>query len=156
MRVGRDSPEQIRRREVSRALKKINLSPEEEEAIERLSRSLVGKLLHGPISRVMACAEVEFSSVGRPGPEAVFLPGHGPLARADDLRRHADYLEFLQESVDQALRDGLGEDEAVERIDLSGWDLSILPSFRGGRLTWATGKSNVRWAYQMSKGQRGT
>jgi hypothetical protein len=35
-----------------------------------LSRSLVGKLLHGPISRVMACAEVEFSSVGRPGPEA--------------------------------------------------------------------------------------
>jgi hypothetical protein len=28
MRVGRDSPEQIRRREVSRALKKINLSPE--------------------------------------------------------------------------------------------------------------------------------
>jgi hypothetical protein len=58
--------------------------------------------------------------------------------------------------VDQALRDGLGEDEAVERIDLSGWDLSILPSFRGGRLTWATGKSNVRWAYQLAKGQRGS
>ena len=56
MRVGRDSPEQIQRSEVSRALRKINLSPEEEEAIERLSRSLVGKLLHGPISRVMACA----------------------------------------------------------------------------------------------------
>jgi cyclase len=89
-------------------------------------------------------------------PEAVFLPGHGPLARADDLRRHADYLEFLQESVEQALRDGLSEDEAVERIDLSGWDLSILPSFRGGRLTWATAKNNVRWAYQMSKGKRGS
>jgi glyoxylase-like metal-dependent hydrolase (beta-lactamase superfamily II) len=26
-------------------------------------------------------------------PEAVFLPGHGPLARAGHLRRHADYLE---------------------------------------------------------------
>jgi glyoxylase-like metal-dependent hydrolase (beta-lactamase superfamily II) len=88
-------------------------------------------------------------------PEAVFLPGHGPLARAGDLRRHADYLEFLQESVEQALRDGLSEDEAVERIDLSGWDLSILPSFHGGKLTWATAKNNVRWVYQMSKGQRG-
>ena len=54
--------------------------------------------------------------------------------------------------MEQALRDGLSEDEAVERIDLSGWDLSILPSFRGGRLTWATAKNNVRWAYQMSKG----
>ena len=57
--------------------------------------------------------------------------------------------------MEQALRDGLSEDEAVERIDLSGWDLSILPSFRGGRLSWATAKNNVRWAYQKSKGQRG-
>jgi glyoxylase-like metal-dependent hydrolase (beta-lactamase superfamily II) len=87
-------------------------------------------------------------------PEAAFLPGHGPLARAGDLRRHADYLEFLQESVEQALRDGLSEDEAVERIDLSAWDLSILPSFHGGKLTWATAKNNVRWVYQMSKGQQ--
>jgi hypothetical protein len=58
--------------------------------------------------------------------------------------------------VEQALRDGLSVDVAVERIDLSGWDLSILPFFRGGRLTWATGKNNVRWAYQMSKGKRGS
>jgi cyclase len=89
-------------------------------------------------------------------PEAVFLPGHGPLARAGDLRRHADYLEFLQESVEQALRDGLSEDEAVGRIDLSGWDLSILPSFHGGKLTWATAKNSVRWVCQISKGQRGS
>jgi len=85
-------------------------------------------------------------------PEAVFLPGHGPLARASDLRRHADYLEFLQENVEQALRDGLGEDEAVERIDLSGWDLSILPSLHGGKLIWATARNNVRWAYRLSSG----
>jgi glyoxylase-like metal-dependent hydrolase (beta-lactamase superfamily II) len=87
-------------------------------------------------------------------PEAVFLPGHGPLARADGVCRHANYLEFLQESVEQALREGLSEDEAVERIDLSGWDLSILPSLHGGTLTWATAENNVRWAYQLSKGQR--
>jgi glutamyl-tRNA reductase len=55
MRVGRDSAEQIRRREVSRVLRKVDLSPEE-EAVERMSRSLVGRLLHGPISRVMAHA----------------------------------------------------------------------------------------------------
>jgi glutamyl-tRNA reductase len=58
---GQDSVEQIRRREVSRALKRINLSPEEEEAIERLSRSLVDKLLFGPSSSVMARAEAEIS-----------------------------------------------------------------------------------------------
>lgn len=89
-------------------------------------------------------------------PEAVFLPGHGPLARAGDLRRHADYLEFLQESVEQALRDGLSEDETAERIDLSGWGLSILPSLHGGKLTWATARNNVRWAYRMSIDQRGS
>ena len=61
MRLGQDSAEQIRCHELSRALKKVDLSPEEEEVIERLSRSLVGKLLHGPISRVMASAEVELS-----------------------------------------------------------------------------------------------
>jgi glutamyl-tRNA reductase len=59
MRPRQDSAEQIRRKEVSRALKKVDLSPEEEEAVERMSRSLVGRLLHGPISRVMARAEVD-------------------------------------------------------------------------------------------------
>lgn len=55
--LGYDSAEQIRHREVSRLLKKLNLSPDEEEAIERLSYSLVARLLLGPISEVMACAE---------------------------------------------------------------------------------------------------
>ena len=88
-------------------------------------------------------------------PEAIFLPGHGPLARAHDLRRHADYLEFLQESVKRALSDGLSEDQAADRIDLSGWDLSILPSFHGGKLSWATAKNNVRWAYRILKKDKG-
>jgi hypothetical protein len=65
--LGQDSAEQIRRHEVSRALRKIDLSPEEEEVIERLSRSLVDKLLHGPISTVIARAEVGISFGGRRG-----------------------------------------------------------------------------------------
>jgi glutamyl-tRNA reductase len=70
VRVGQDSAEQIRRREVSRALRKVDLSPEvEAEAVERMSRSLVGRLLHGPISRVTARAEVEISSTDRRNPE---------------------------------------------------------------------------------------
>ena len=54
MRPGQDSAEQIRRHEVSRALKKANLSPEAVEVIGLLSRSLIGKLLDGLISEVMA------------------------------------------------------------------------------------------------------
>jgi glutamyl-tRNA reductase len=35
----------------------MDLSPEEEAALERMSRSLVNKLLHGPISELKALAE---------------------------------------------------------------------------------------------------
>jgi glutamyl-tRNA reductase len=48
-----DSVEQIRRREVSRILKMMELSAEKEEAIERFSYSLVAELFLGPISEVM-------------------------------------------------------------------------------------------------------
>jgi glyoxylase-like metal-dependent hydrolase (beta-lactamase superfamily II) len=87
-------------------------------------------------------------------PEAIFLPGHGLPARADDLRRHVDYLEFLHNSVDRAHQAGWSEREAERRIDLSEWKLSILPSFHGGKLIWATAKKNVRWVYQILKGRR--
>jgi hypothetical protein len=70
MKPGQNSVERIRRHEVSRALKKVNLSPEEEEVIDLFSRSLVGRFLHGPISEVTERAEAEFSFRGRPGPEA--------------------------------------------------------------------------------------
>jgi glutamyl-tRNA reductase len=53
----RDGAEQIRRHELSRALRKMDLSPEEEAAIERMSHSLMNKLLHGPISELKALAE---------------------------------------------------------------------------------------------------
>ena len=53
----KDGAEQIRRHELSRALKRMDLSPEEAEAVERMSYSLMNKLLHGPISELKALAE---------------------------------------------------------------------------------------------------
>ena len=53
----KDGAEQIRRHELSRALKKMDLSPEEAAAVERMSHSLTNKLLHGPISELKALAE---------------------------------------------------------------------------------------------------
>ena len=46
----------MRRYEAYRALKRMDLSCEEEEAVEQLSRSLVDGLLRGPISEAMRCA----------------------------------------------------------------------------------------------------
>jgi glutamyl-tRNA reductase len=53
----RDGAERIRRHELARALQRMDLSPEEAGAVERMSRSLVNKLLHGPISELKALAE---------------------------------------------------------------------------------------------------
>ena len=53
----RDGAERIRHHELSRALKKMDLSPEEAAAVERMSHSLVNKLLHGPISEIKTRAE---------------------------------------------------------------------------------------------------
>jgi len=53
----RDGAERIRRHELSRALGRMDLSPEEEEAVERMSHALVNKLLHGPIQEIKALAE---------------------------------------------------------------------------------------------------
>lgn len=47
-----DDAERIRNHEVSRALNRMDLSPEEKETVEKLSHSLVNKLLHGPISEI--------------------------------------------------------------------------------------------------------
>ena len=59
--LDQDSAEHIRRCEVSGALRKMYLSPEEEQAIERLSYSLVAKLLLGPISEVVARTGIQSS-----------------------------------------------------------------------------------------------
>jgi glutamyl-tRNA reductase len=53
----RDGAEQIRRHELARAVRKMDLSPEEQADVERMSHSLVNKLLHGPIQEIKARAE---------------------------------------------------------------------------------------------------
>ena len=53
----RDGAERIRRHELSRVLGRMDLLPEEEAAVERMSRALVNKLLHGPIQEIKALAE---------------------------------------------------------------------------------------------------
>jgi glutamyl-tRNA reductase len=53
----RDEAEKIRRHELSRALRRMDLSPAEAETVERMSHALVNKLLHGPISEIKALGE---------------------------------------------------------------------------------------------------
>jgi glutamyl-tRNA reductase len=65
----RNGAEQIRRHELARALDRMDLSPEEAASVERMSHSLVNKLLHGPIQEIKARAEagspIESSEVRR-------------------------------------------------------------------------------------------
>jgi hypothetical protein len=56
--------EQILRHEVSSILRKMDLSPKEEEDIERLGYSLVDSIVLGPISAAMACVEFRGSYGG--------------------------------------------------------------------------------------------
>jgi hypothetical protein len=63
--------EQIRRHEVSRIFEKMVFSPEKKQAIERLSYSLVAKLILGPISEVTVRTEICASHVERSVDRAV-------------------------------------------------------------------------------------
>ncbi|MEM7727107.1 MAG: MBL fold metallo-hydrolase [Cyanobacteria bacterium P01_A01_bin.45] len=82
-------------------------------------------------------------------PTATYLPGHGAIATSQDFLKFADYLDFLYNNVGKAYKNGLSEDEAVKSIDLSEWNLQILPSFHNGKLTWAKAENNIRWVYRM-------
>jgi glutamyl-tRNA reductase len=53
----RDEAEKVREHEIYKALKRTDLTPEQAEAVEKMSRSLVNKLLHGPISKIKSRAE---------------------------------------------------------------------------------------------------
>jgi glyoxylase-like metal-dependent hydrolase (beta-lactamase superfamily II) len=65
-------------------------------------------------------------------PEAIFMPGHGPIARATDLLRQAAYLEDLMQQVADARASGKSSSAAVAQVDLARWDLEILPvTFHG-------------------------
>ena len=87
MKPGQNSVERIRRHEVSRALKKVNFSPEQEEVIDLFSRSLIGRLLRGPISQVVERAELSFgerpSQETQCGLERSRGADNGPGSRSD-------------------------------------------------------------------------
>lgn len=53
----RSEAERIRKHELSRAVNNLDLSEEQAKAVERMSQSLVNKLLHGPIAEIKAKAE---------------------------------------------------------------------------------------------------
>jgi glutamyl-tRNA reductase len=81
----RDGAEKIRRHELARALKSLDLSPEEAAAVERMSHTLVNKLLHGPIQEIKALAEagapLESAEVRR---HILALSGSLELHRSED------------------------------------------------------------------------
>ena len=50
----RDGAECIRARETERVLRKLGLSREQAQVVERLTSSLADELVHGPITRITA------------------------------------------------------------------------------------------------------
>jgi cyclase len=89
--------------------------------------------------------------LARDHPDAEFLPGHGPLARAPDLVRYADYLQALQSQAQAAHTQGLTMDEAAAQNDLSRWHLAVLPSFHHRKMIWSTAANDARWAYGLTQ-----
>ena len=81
----RDGAEKIRRHELTRALKGLDLSPEEAGVVERMSHTLVNKLLHGPIQEIKALAEagapLESAEIRR---HILALSGSLELHRSED------------------------------------------------------------------------
>ena len=101
-----------------------------------------GTSIVGMISAVRALAHEH--------PDAAFMPGHGPMAKAGDLLRYADYLEALQTAAVAAHAAGWSEDEAAKRNELGKWGLAVLPSFHHRKLIWSTAASDARWAYVIA------
>ena len=90
--------------------------------------------------------------LARRHPDATFVPGHGPLARAEDLERFADYVAGLHAAVETAYRQGLSETATVAAVGVPPLELSPLPSVLGMKFKWATRASNVRWVYRYVAG----
>lgn len=94
-------------------------------------------------------------SLAQQHPDATFMPGHGPLAKAADLLHYADYLQAMQDAAVYAHAQGWTEDEAAKRTTLGKWGLSILPSYHHHKLIWSTAANDARWAYILAGEQHG-
>jgi glutamyl-tRNA reductase len=63
-----DGTERIRARETERVLRRLDLSREQAQAVERLANSVADKLVHGPIARINTIVEgTNRPSTGREG-----------------------------------------------------------------------------------------
>jgi glutamyl-tRNA reductase len=82
----RNSAEQIRRREVSRVLRKLDLSSEGVEGIERLGCALVDRIFVGPIAKAMARLEKRTYQGGPGGYRAISTSGTSPRGMAHKKR----------------------------------------------------------------------
>ena len=51
-------------------------------------------------------------------PTAKFVPGHGDVATAEDIREFRDYLDDLRARVKKAISDGLSLDQAKQQLKL--------------------------------------
>ena len=51
-------------------------------------------------------------------PTAKFVPGHGEVATAEDVREFRDYLDDLRSRVKQAIANGLSADQAKQELKL--------------------------------------
>ena len=51
-------------------------------------------------------------------PGAKFVPGHGEVATAEDVREFRDYLDDLRSRVKQAIAEGLSVDQAKQQLKL--------------------------------------
>src|SRR5215203_106536 len=97
------SVEGIRAQEVRCVRNKLGLSPEQTEAIERFSRSLVEKLLHGPIAETVALVGVPKGIGGQP---EIARSKEYKAARAQQLRssKGEQHGEHTREPIHLGLR----------------------------------------------------
>ncbi len=84
-------------------------------------------------------------------PLARFVPGHGPVASAGDLLRHADFLTALHRAAVDARAAGRSEDQMLGEFDMSKCRRHILPSFHDFKLSWATCASAIKAAYRLAR-----
>ncbi|MGH0256295.1 MBL fold metallo-hydrolase [Sinorhizobium meliloti] len=83
-------------------------------------------------------------------PTAIFVPGHGPAANAEDLRNYSMFLASVRTSAAEAKARGEDVGSLLDRLDTGRWERSILPSFHNNRLHWATRSSTIRSIYALT------
>lgn len=62
------------------------------------------------------------SVVMRASEDTVIIPGHGPLADADDLRAYLEVLRTARERIQSMIDDGMSEDEVVAALPMADYD----------------------------------